>query len=297
MTLVTCVGLAVRDIIFTVTELPTGPGKIHAVEQSETGGGPAANAAVAIAALGGSARFVGVLGDDATGDAIVSELEDQSVDASRVRRVPDHRSPLSSVTVDARGERAIVNHTDADLFTKATPSDADLDGSDAVLVDVRWHTGARAGLTWAREYGLPGVLDYDHGDENGPELLALASHVIFSSGALSEMTGTVDPKTGLAKARRATDAWMAVTLGDEGALWLDGDVPRHEPAFAVEVFDTTGAGDVYHGVFALEVAGGSDEPEAMRSASAAAALSCTRLGGRDGVPTRSELDRFLRENQ
>lgn len=296
MTAIVCVGLAVHDVMFTVDRLPSGAGKTHAVNRVEMGGGPAANAAVAIATLGGDARFVGVLGEDRLGHTITAELEELDVDTTHVRRSNYHRSPTSSVTIDRSGERAIVNHTDPDLFAGAhLPSGQELHGASAVLVDVRWHEGARAGLRWARDQGVPGVVDYDLGDTDGPALAELASHVIFSSGALARLTGTQDPGDGLRTARTLTPAWLAVTVGERGTVWLEGDQPRHQPGYVVETVDTTGAGDVYHGVFALELARGRDEIEAMRSASAAAALACTRVGGRDGVPSRDELTRFLQE--
>lgn len=296
MTLVSCIGLAVHDVIFTVETLPAGPGKTHAAERHEAGGGPAANAAVAVATLGDSARFVGVVGDDLIGDSITNDLAARGVDTSTVRRLAGHRSPLSAVTVDRSGERAIVNHSDPAMFAEAPPpTDDDLVGSSTVLADVRWPEGAVAGLRWARDNEVAGVLDYDVGDENGPELLTIASHVVFSAAALAGLTGTRDPEGGLIRARGMTSAWLAVTLGEKGTLWLDGSDARREPAFSVDVVDTTGAGDIYHGVFALELGHGLDVRAAMRLASAAAALSCTRLGGRDGVPTRTELENFLKE--
>lgn len=298
MTTVACIGLAVRDVIFTVDQLPTGPGKTHASGRSEAGGGPAANAAVAVAGLGGEAWFIGVLADDDMGRLLIEELGSRRVDTSRVRRVEGRQSPLSSVIVDDTGERAIVNHTDETMFNTASPpSDDDLEGASAVLVDVRWPDGAEAGLRWARDHQVPGVVDYDFGDRRGSHLAELGSHVVFSAGALSRLTGASDPGEGLRKARELTSAWLAVTIGEEGTIWLDDDRPRHVPAFEVETVDTTGAGDVYHGVFALELARGTGEIEAMRLASAAASLSCTRLGGRDGVPTRDDLTRFLEESQ
>jgi len=91
-----------------------------------------------------------------------------------------------------------------------------------------------------------------------------------------------------------TDAWLAVTLGDEGVVWLDdGGAVRTCPAFDVDVADTLGAGDVFHGAFALALAEERPIDEAVRRASAAAALKCTRFGGRAGIPTATEVDDFL----
>ena len=80
-----------------------------------------------------------------------------------------------------------------------------------------------------------------------------------------------------------------VTLGSDGCLWLEMMQIRHSPAFKINVVDTTGAGDVFHGAFALAIAEGQQADEAIRFSSAVAGLKCTRLGGRDGIPDRQQV--------
>ena len=109
------------------------------------------------------------------------------------------------------------------------------------------------------------------------------------------MTGTDDPAEGLARAAGMTDAWLAVTAGEKGCYWRGDTSLCHMPAFQVTVRDTLGAGDVFHGALALALAEGQAAAAALRFASAAAALKCTRLGGRAGIPTRSEVDTLLQE--
>jgi sulfofructose kinase len=107
---------------------------------------------------------------------------------------------------------------------------------------------------------------------------------------------TSDPADGLTQSFGRFGGWHAVTVGDRGALWTDDGVTiHHQSAFAVDVVDTLGAGDVLHGAFAAGLARGQGEAEALRWASAAAALKCTRHGGRAGIPTLAELERFLEE--
>lgn len=120
-----------------------------------------------------------------------------------------------------------------------------------------------------------------------------ASHVAFSQAALAATAETNDPVAGLLRMRAETSAWLAVTAGEEGAWWLDGDSVQHVPAFAVEVVDTVGAGDVFHGALALGLGEGQDEASAIRFAAAAAAVKCTKPGGRAGVPTRPEVEALL----
>jgi sulfofructose kinase len=89
----------------------------------------------------------------------------------------------------------------------------------------------------------------------------------------------------------------SVTRGAQGLLWIDDSGIHRQAAFAVEVVDTTGAGDVFHGAYTLALAEGSSVAEAMRFASTVAALKCTRRGGRAGIPNRAEAAAFLSEQK
>jgi sulfofructose kinase len=293
---VACVGIAALDLVFTVDEIPSCPGKHFATGFREVGGGVAANAAVTVAALGGRARYVGRVGADSVGERIVAELQQWGVDTGRVRTVSGRPSPVSAVFIDATGARLILNHTDFGLFEQEIVEAKDLEGADAVLADLRWPAGAAAALRAAAARGVPGVLDYDLSPASGTdEPLTAASHVAFSEPALARLAGLKDPSEGLRRIRSHTQAFLAVTAGADGVYWLDDDRVCHMPAFPVAPVDTLGAGDVFHGALALSLAEGSDIRQALRLASAAAAVKCTRPGGRAGIPNREEVEAFLAE--
>jgi sulfofructose kinase len=166
-------------------------------------------------------------------------------------------------------------------------------GCQAVLADTRWPEGALAALTAARSAGVPGVLDADRPIPADGALLAAASHVAFSHEALADYTGEADPVRALERAARGLDAWCCVTVGAEGVHVLAAGRHQHLPGHRVPVVDTLGAGDVWHGAFALALAEGRPEAIAVRHASAAAALKVQRPGGRAGAPSRVERDQFL----
>ncbi len=298
MTTVIAVGLAVLDLVFGVEKRPDRGRKVFASSLTEVGGGPAANAAVTVAALGGDARFVGRIGTDSIGDVILDGFSRWGVDSSRVGRVPDVPSPVSSVVIEADGERTIVNYTDPRLH----PDDdlvtaADIEGADTVLADLRWPIGGLSALRIASDLGIPSVLDFDETPEVGlTSALTMPTYIVFSAPALAAVSGTTDPASGLIRVADQTDAWLAVTLGARGTLWLDGGSAIHAPSYPVAAIDTLGAGDVYHGAFALGVAEGRPIPEIVMMASATAALKCTRFGGRDGIPSRDEVNEFMKEN-
>jgi sulfofructose kinase len=294
MPTVLCVGHAVQDFVFYVPALPDRGAKYRATRFESVGGGPAATAAVAIARLGGGAVLAARVGDDGAADMIRSELVAEGVDCEHLRRFPGCGSATSAVIVDARGERMIVNHLDSGL-----PPDpswlprAESIGAAAVLVDTRWPEGALAALRTARAAGLPAVLDADRPIPADGELLRAATHVAFSADALADYTGVTDPVRGLQLVASGLTGWCGVTVGRDGVLAQAGGESRHYPGFEVPVVDTLGAGDVWHGAFALALAEGSGEAAAVRFASAAAALKVQRTGGRSGAPSRTELDSFL----
>ncbi|MGQ2908633.1 MAG: PfkB family carbohydrate kinase [Aliihoeflea sp.] len=291
------IGIAVVDYVFSVDRMPDRAEKYRARDMQVVGGGLAANAAATAARLGHKAHMIGRIGDDVVAGQIIDGLAAEGVDCAGLRRFAGHRSPLSSVFVDAAGERMIVNYGDWSIPTATDWLPDELPaGTGAVMGDIRWEEGARHLFDLARAAGLPAVLDVDRPPFDAT-LLDAASHVALSAQALREMTETDDPREGLARLRDRCAAHLSVTIGAEGTLFFDGDDIAHEPAFEVAVVDTLGAGDVWHGALTVALAEGLETRAAIRFASAAAAIKCTRFGGRAGIPTRAELDRFLDEHE
>ena len=122
-----------------------------------------------------------------------------------------------------------------------------------------------------------------------------ATHVVFSSECLRESTGATDLTEGLKRIASNTDAFIAVSNGPEDILYLEGDAVRRLPVFSIVAVDPLGAGDAFHGGFALALAEGQGEVEAMRFGAAVAGIKCTRLGGSAGTPKRSEVEALIAE--
>ena len=291
-----CIGHAVQDFVFSLPDLPAGGRKFRAEGFASVGGGPAATAAVAIARLGGEASLAARIGEDAVADAIVSELEGYGVDCARVKRFAGRTSSLSAVMVDARGERMIVNYRDAGMPAGPEWLGGD-DRFDAVLADTRWPEGAAEGFALARGAGVPAVLDADDPVPDDPAMLARATHLAFSADGLQGLTGEADPARALNSVHARFGAWVCVTDGARGVMICDAAGISAAGAFAVDVVDTLGAGDVWHGAFTLRLAEGAREADAVRFANAAAAIKVTRTGGRAGAPRRAEVEAFLATHQ
>jgi sulfofructose kinase len=295
MTTILTVGVAVIDIVMSVDTLPRKPEKYRARDAAIVGGGCAANAAAAIARLGGRSMLAARTGQDQIGDMIVAGLAGEGVDCTLVRRIPGGRSSFSSIYVDAAGERQIVNFRDMALSFDASWLEQRIpDNVDAILADTRWPQGAAVAMKVARARGIPGLLDAEAPVREADEALRQASHIAFSAQGLRDFAGADDLDDALASAREETSAWVCVTDGAAGVTFYEDGERAHEPAFPIDVVDTLGAGDIWHGAFALALGEGRRARSAIRFASAVAALKCTRFGGRTGTPTRAEAEAFLR---
>jgi sugar/nucleoside kinase (ribokinase family) len=128
--------------------------------------------------------------------------------------------------------------------------------------------------------------------------LTASSHLIFSDEALQSTAGISDDVKALKKIATLTSSFLAVTRGPKGTIWLDDKGASQEtPAFPVHTVDTLGAGDIFHGAFALAITEKQDLRAALRFASAAAALKCTRFGGAFAAPQRAEVAALLSQGQ
>lgn len=291
-------GHAAHDLVYRVPAIPRRPVKVVATAMSESGGGMAANASVAIVRLGGHVDFLGRVADDVLGARILADLAAEGVNVAGVRKLPGCRSPMSSILVDDHGDRLICSFTDPTL--DPDPAWLPLDRVaeyDAVLADVRWPQGSAALLAAARAAGRPALLDADVAPADRIEaLVAVASHVLFSEIGLATVRPDLAAGAALRDLRRDSHALIGVTMGAEGFLWLDGAAEQRVPAPRIHAVDTLAAGDVWHGAFALALAEGQPVADAADFANAAAALKCLRPGGRSGAPTRAELEAW-RENK
>jgi sulfofructose kinase len=291
---VVCVGHTALDRVFYVDAWPRGSAKLAAREYRESGGGMAANAAVAVVRLGGAADFWGPSGDDRDASVMAEELVREGVEVSGMLRVPGKRSSVSTVLVDARGERLIVGFRSDALAAAPDPLPWwRVAEAGAVLADVRWPLGAGAVLGRARRAGVTTVLDGDVAPrEHLLELVTHAEHVIFSERGLNVFLPGVDAGDALRAALARGARVAGVTQGEHGFVWCardDASRLHSVPALPVHAVDTTGAGDVFHGAYALALAEGRGVDDAARFACTAASLKCAGMGARASIPSREAV--------
>lgn len=292
-----CVGHAALDFVYRIEAFPPVPTKVRSLEHIESGGGMAANAAATIARLGGQVELWSRTGADSAGKRIHAFLEQEGVDIRYVRTYEGARSSTSAVIVDGKGERLIIGERDHAMSMDAgwLPLER-VAKAAAVVSDLRWVEGTRAAFTAARAAGVPTLLDADLGGGGFlEEFLCLADYAIFSGPALDGFAPGGSDRERLEGVLALGVKHAGVTRGAAGYAWASaGGESGHQPAFAVEIVDTTGAGDAFHGAFTWALAGGHALSDCARIAAAVSALKCRRLGARSGLPTLEELNSFLK---
>lgn len=293
-----CIGNAVRDLVFHVKEIPVRGTKTNASQYHVLTGGNAVNAAIAITHLGGHAIFSGPIGDknDSTAQDILDDLARTGISDAGAVRVSGAKTALSAILLDEDGERTITTYREGALSqARISNPDEIVAQCDAIVLDNRYADFAMDLCVPARALNKLVILDGDRSMPLKNGLLDVATHAIFSADGLRKTMQMDDLNEALIALARHTRTFVGVTRGPEGLDWIDQTgALRHMSAFRIKAVDTLGAGDVFHGAFALFLAEGMDEVEALRLASASAAIKCTRFGGAFGAPARDEVLHFVK---
>jgi sulfofructose kinase len=292
-----CIGMPVRDLTFRIDGLPEHGSKAAASHFDEICGGNGLNAAIGIARLGGHACLTGPMGDgrETSSKFIFEQLAHEGIDTTGLVHMPGLVTSISAIMIDPSGERTNVTFRDPRLWKVRLPAtDKLLQDCDAILTESRCAEFATDLCAEAGKRGIPVIVDVDSAMSLREGLLTAASHLIFSGEALRATAGIAGDADALKKIAKLTPSFLAATRGPQGTIWLDQQQGlRETPAFAVRTVDTLGAGDVFHGAFALAITEKQDVLGALRFASAAAALKCTRYGGAFACPQRPEVEALL----
>ena len=286
------------DLTVSAERLP-GPGETVAGGRLDrAGGGKGANQAVAAQRAGGTVTLVGAVGDDDLGADALAALDAEGIDVRAVRRLPDSATGVALIVVDRAGDNQIAvasgaNHALDAAYVRSALGGLDGDGSvlasfeltDAIVLAAAEAAHA-AGRTLVVNPAPARVLD--------PALCRLGPLLTPNEHEAAELSGTRDPEQAGRRLAALTGAPVVVTLGADGALVIDGTGAARVAAPAVRAVDSTGAGDTFNGVLAVELARGSDLRAAAEVAVAAAALSVTTSGARGGMPDQDAINAALR---
>ena len=290
-------GFCSNDYLALLPEIPID-GKVQMLEHLVQGGGPAATATVAAARLGVSTAFCGTVGDDEPGKWIKRDFEAEKVDTRHLVMRRGRTSPIAYCWIDQPTGKRSVAWTRGDLpELKGEEVNLEL-VRNAKILHLDGHNPAAA-LTAAKEArrnNIPVLLDAGTLRDGVRELLPYVTILIASELFARQYSGEDDLKKAIFKLAEVGAEVTGVTMGKEGSMTLDNGKILHCPAFRIDPVDTTGAGDVYHAGFGVRYLETHDLMDCMRFASAVSAIKCLKLGGRAGIPTRAQVDEFLKSH-
>ena len=297
------IGSANMDIVLRVDRLPNPGETITGGDMALFAGGKGANQACAAGKLGGSVAFIGQVGSDPFGTALLASLSDAGVDI-RHAGITARPSGCASIYVLESGENAIVISpgANATLDPETALSRLDrLERVDLILLqlEIPIETVAAA-LAWARAHGAATILDPAPARPLSPSLLSQVDFLTPNQSEAATLLGTSSREIrGFAAAEQAAGALLAlgpasviVKLGSLGCLVATPQARARVPGFPVAAVDTTGAGDAFNGGLAVALAEKQPLVDAARFANAAGAVAVTRNGAQASLPTREELRRL-----
>jgi sulfofructose kinase len=290
------VGLNAVDHLCTVPTFPTFNSKLQMAGYSCQPGGQVATAMVALQRWGCRTAYIGSFGDGIIGQLSARSLAEEGINLDGAVHRRGVANQMAVILVDqGSGERTVLMHRPAALALEPDEVRRDLVASGRVLhLDGYDLDAALAAASWARDAGMPVVVDLD--TRSGPveRLVALSDVVIVSQEFAEHFTGVADPEPALERLAAATTApIVAITLGAAGVIARTVGGVLRVPACPVRCVDSTGAGDVFHAGFIYGMLADWPLDRTLRFANATAALKCTQVGGRPGIPTVAAAEALI----
>jgi len=284
------------DYLTILDPFPDKGMKGDVVEALVIAGGPVPIALSTAAAFGCRTRFFGKVGNDDDGNQIAKELHKDGVDVSEIIIDRDCVTARAYIWIDRNdGSRTIALDYRKTNWIKAQEVDPDLiEGCKLFLCDNRSAVATLKALQFAKEAGAITMIDAGSVRPRFDEMLKLVDYAIVSKDlgdTLSKGIGARETAEMLVSMGSGT---AVVTCGAGGSVYCDGSETMHIPGFTIDIVDTTGAGDVFHGAFAYGLLENWNLSRVVRFANAAAALSCRKLSGRMGIPSLDEIERLIR---
>lgn len=298
------IGLCTFDIMISLPELPTWDHPVRLDEVLFDGGGPCSTALCAAARLGAKAGLIATAGNDWFAEYKLKTLTDHGVDTSHVLYRDVKENQVVCVNVDGKtGERIFnlsrnfyrypvrIDELDRDFITSA----------EYLLLDGHYFEASIQAARWMQEAGKKVVFDGGKTsikvlDEQKKTLVGLSDILICGEGFAEALTGEEELQDAGNAALTYGPRIVVITMGENGSFTFTPEKSFHTPAFEVDVVDTTGAGDVFHGAYIVGLLKGWDLETIAYFSSAISAIECTFLGGRSQIPDFQQVDRFLQSH-
>ena len=293
-------GLNAVDHLIVVPQYPAFDTKLRLLEHMQSTGGQTASAMVGLQRLGLKTAYAGRFGSDPEGQFGLASLKAEGVDIERAEVVEGATTQIAFIIIDERnGERTIIWDRHEGLAYKPDDAPKNFGSLGRVLhLDAHDPPACVRVAGDAQKSGVVVSADIDNIYDGLPELLPQIDLLITSKEFPHRLTGINDERASLIEVKaRFGCALVGMTKGVEGALVLCADQFIHSPAFTAPggCRDTTGAGDAFHAGFLYGFLTGEDIETSLKYGNAVAAMKCSALGCRTSLPTRSELEDFLRQ--
>lgn len=288
-------GLNSVDFLYVISEFPSPNSKMEILRFSKQGGGQVATAMIALSKWGIKTKYIGKIGDDELGQFSIKSIADEGVDVSSVRIEHETKTQFAIILVDARtGERTILWSRDKRLmYREGELSKEEVCQGKILHLDGHDIRASIQCVRWAKQEGIPTVIDLDKVETPTAELIKDIDFVITSSRFPTLFTGIEDREKALLELQNHTRGFLCCTLGEQGSMAIIGGEIIYVKGFKVKTVDTTGAGDVFHAGFIYGLLQNWEVYEILRFANAVAALKCREIGGRKGIPELGEVKNFL----
>jgi len=292
-------GHCCADYLAVLRPFPEKGKKGDVIQSLIVGGGPVPTACQCVSKWGKSVRFVGKVGDDSDGRMVVQGLIEEGIEASGMLIDPTVTTARAYIWIDPLdGSRTVALDASRFHFPGEDELDVSLPAACRIfLADGRAADATIKSMKIARESGATTILDAGAARPRFREMLALTDYAIVSRDVADTFAPGATPEE---LARLLVEAGVkvaVVTIGERGAIYRGSEGVGLVAGFEVsEVFDTTGAGDVFHGGFVYGLLEGWPIERRLRFASAAAALSTKKLSGRFSIPSLGEVEEFLRQS-
>lgn len=289
------IGLSTVDLVGKVMGFPE-PDKYSFMSEFDLQiGGPVSNALVALSRLGIQTKWVGKVGDDDFGKLILQGMEKECVDIKNTVIDKKNTSPLSFIIVTDSGERSIIFHPGcAFVLEKEVPKEI-IQNASIIHLDGAFIDAALPAAKLGKELGIKISLDAGIAFPGLNDLLKIIDIFIPNYDVAKELTKEESIDVCLKKLWEMGPPLVVITNGAEGSWGYDGKQIIKQDAIKVNVVDTTGCGDAFHGGFLYGELEGWDLKSKLLFATAYASFKATRLGGRKGLPTKKEMVQFIKE--
>ena len=292
------VGSFVTDLVFRAPRRPERGETLigHRLDVFE--GGKGFNQAVAAARAGAEVVMIGRMGNDEFGARFLAALERENIDATHVVRDEHNATGVASPLVEDSGHNSIVLVPRANAALSAADVErarAAISAADVLLLQLEVPMAASLlAAEIARQAGRSVVLNPAPALAGSDALIAAAHVVVPNELEAASLTDCASAREAARTLLERGVPVVVVTLGERGSLLLDASGERALPAHAVDVVDTTAAGDAFCGALAVALAEGAPASDAVAFANAAGALAVTRLGAEPSMPKRAAIEELLR---